>query len=111
MFRTVLASTAALVLAATAAHAAPQDTNPQVTVHMKDLDLSRPGDVAHLIKRLSSASVEVCGGGNGVSTAVSQAIEHSACYKAAMDAAVSAAHSPGVELAYRHGSREQFAAR
>jgi len=65
---------------------------PSVTVSYRDLDLSRPGDVRTLYRRLQHAAASVCQPVSQLE--LSRHLAWQRCYDSALDSAVMAVRSP-----------------
>jgi UrcA family protein len=80
----------AVAMGAQASNAAP--AAPSVVVSYRDLDLSRPGDVRTLYRRLQHAAASVCVPVSQLE--LSRYMAWQRCYNSALDSAVMAVRSP-----------------
>ena len=111
-FRILLGVCAGLALASPSL-AAPQPDLATgvltVTVSSSRLDLSRPGDAAEMLARLTRAASVVCGGKPSPAE-LDRASNYRACTEEALDRAIARLDSPLVADLYRDQGRRMLAA-
>lgn len=113
MLRTLRSAAALLILGSPAA-LAQTPTVASVAVAYDDLDLSHAAGVSSLLRRLSAASRQVCGGERPTTVSYDQLDKYLACRASAMRNAVDFIDNPAVTQAWRIQSGEtstSFAAR
>lgn len=94
-----LSSTVLALGAGVAMAAIPLDPTPAAIVRVRDLNLSKPADVATLYGRISRAASSVC---NAANPSPLPHMSYSLrCYRDAMDRAISQIDSPELVALYR----------
>ena len=89
--KTLLASTAALLVLAAAPFAAAASTDlvtVNIPVSKANLDLRNPQDTQKMMRRIDTAALEACGADNHSFAEVKRAVAASACHRDAVAGAV-----------------------